>query len=239
MSKDISKSIIRIIQDYCFKNSISSFVNEFSIFVTNQVLPLINAESVSSIKFYDIAKKRQDFFVANELDCKNFCNGLYKCLKNELKFCSFTTFHDYVLDFKRRIENGLFRGFPKDKTSEDTLRCVLALHIKDESFLEARMSSGQSDICVPSQKIVIETKLWSGEEYYNSGFPELDSYLQKQNYTEGYYVIFDYNKTDNEIIKSNGEVFDVIYNTKKIHVLFVKMNATRPSKIYKEQKKAT
>ena len=99
------------------------------------------------------------------------------------------------------MENGNFRGFPKKEVSEDTLRSTLALYIQQETFCEPRSSSGNNDITVPSEKVIIETKLWNGIEYYNSGFPELNDYMDKSNYTEGYYIVFDYNKTPNVVMK--------------------------------------
>lgn len=117
------------------------------------------------------------------------------------------------------------------------MRGTLVLYIKQETFCEPRSSTGNNDITIPSEKVVIETKLWKGREYYNSGILELHSYLTSYNYSEGYYVIFDYNKSTNEVIKEEGEVFDIMYSGKKIHVVFVRMNTTVSSQIYKESKK--
>ena len=63
--------------------------------------------------------------------------------------------------------------------------------------------------------------------------------MDKSNYTEGYYIVFDYNKTPNVVMKERGEIFDTKYQGKLIHVVFVKMNAVRPSQIYKEEKRAS
>lgn len=131
------------------------------------------------------------------------------------------------------MENGNFRGYPKDKTSEDTLRSTLALYIQQETFCEPRSGAGNNDITVPSEHIIIETKLWKGQEYYNLGFPELNDYLEKGKYFEGYYIIFDYNQNPNSVIQKHGDIFDEQYDGKLIHVIFVMMNATRPSQIYK------
>lgn len=97
--------------------------------------------------------------------------------------------------------------------------------------------AGNSDITVPSEKVIIETKLWKGKEYYNSGFPELNDYLEKANYDEGYYIVFDYNKNPNQVIQAHGEFFDKIYEGKLIHVVFIRMNLITPSQLYKADKK--
>ncbi len=73
------------------------------------------------------------------------------------------------------------------------------------------------------------------EVYYNAGFLELDEYLGKRNYNKGYYVIFDYNQSNNAVVKKHGEIYNLQYNKKDICVIFIKMNAVRPSKKYKNR----
>lgn len=237
MHDDISKTIIRIIHDYCFNNSTPLLCNEFALSTAPLIEKHIRSKTLDLGKFREIANKRKDFFVANDVDFTIFCKGLIQKLNYELSFYNGTSFFDSLVTFKRKMENGNFRGFPKDKTSEDTLRSSLTLYIQQETFCEPRSGAGNNDITVPSEKVVIETKLWNGIEYYNSGFPELNEYLDKSNYNEGYYVVFDYNQTTNVIIKERGEIFDEQYQGRLIHVIFVRMNAIRPSKIYSGDKR--
>ena len=235
MSDEFVKHLIRIINDYCFKNSSSLFVNEFSLFLAPKIAHPMKASSLTYREFKRIAEKRKDFFVANDLNSATFCKGLYKNLIYELSFITADCFYDDIVNFKRIVENGNYRGFPKG-TSEDTLRSTLSIYIREETFCEPRSSSGFNDITIPSQKTIVETKLWNGKEYYNAGLPELNDYLTKANYQEGYYVIFDYSKSPNEIVNAFGEVFDTTYDGKIIHVFFVLMNRVPPSKIYRTQK---
>ncbi len=237
MGEDISKTIIRIVQDYCFNNSALILNNEFVLTVSPLITNLLKAGKLNLSELRKAVLKRRDFFHANDLDINFFCKGLFKKLNYELSFYVDVSFYESMIEFKRKMENGNFRGFAKDTTSEDTLRSTLALYIQRETFCEPRSGAGNNDITVPSEKVIIETKLWKGQEYFNSGFPELNDYLNKSKYEEGYYVIFDYNKTLNSIIKENGEVFKVQYDGKLIHVVFIRMNAVSPSKIYKESKK--
>lgn len=235
MSDDFVKHIICIINNYCFKNSSSLFVNEFSLYLASKIVKPMKSNSLTYQEFKKIAEKRNDFFIANDLTPSSFCKGLYKNLKYELSFVSADSFYDDIVNFKRVVENGNYRGFPKG-TTEDMLRCTLSIYIREETLCEPRSSSGFNDITIPSQKTIIETKLWNGKEYYLAGFPELNDYLTKANYKEGYYVIFDYNQSPNETIKSCGEVFDTTYHGKTIHVVFILMNRVSPSKIYKSNK---
>ena len=236
MHDDVSKTIVRIIHDYCFNNSSSLFSNELALSITPLIEKHIRLKTLDLGKFRDILNIRKDFFVANDVDFTTFCKGLFNKLNYELSFYVDTSFFDSLIIFKRKMENGNFRGFPKNKTSEDTLRTSLALYIQQETFCEPRSGAGNNDITVPSEKVIIETKLWDGIEYYNSGFPELNEYLDKSNYKKGYYIIFDYNQTSNKVIKERGEIFDEQYQGKLIHVIFIRMNAIRPSKIYRSQK---
>ncbi len=239
MSEDIAKTVIRIVQDYCFKNSASILNNEFVLTVSPLVTKSIRAGTLNLGEIRKLAQKRIDFFHANDLDITTFCKGLFNKLNYELSFYVDISFKDSMIEFKRKMENGNFRGYPKDKINEDTLRSTLALYIQQETFCEPRSGAGNNDITVPSEKIVIETKLWNGKEYYKSGFPELNEYLDKSKYIEGFYIVFDYNKNDNEVIKKQGEIFDERYQGKLIHIIFIRMNATRPSQIYKKSRANT
>jgi hypothetical protein len=236
MSDDITKTVIRIIQDYCFDNSASTLSDKFSMTIAPLVTKQVKNKKLDLSKFREIAKKRNDFFIANDIDFTDFCKGLFRRLNYELSFYTNISFLESIITFKRKMENGNFRGFPKKSTSEDTLRSSLALYIQQETFCEPRSAAGNNDITVPSEKVIIETKLWNGIEYYQSGFPELNEYLDKIGYCEGYYIVFDYSQTENEIIKTKGDAFDIEFKGKEIHVIFIKMNAMRPSKIYKTRK---
>lgn len=234
---DISKTIIRIVQDYCFSNSAPLFSNEFALYIASSLSAAIERKELTPGAFAKNAGNRRDFFQANDLNAKAFCEGLFKKLNYELAFIEDVSFLGAMKEYKRKMENGVCKGFPKEATSEDTLRGSLVLYIQRETFCEPRSGTGNNDITVPSEKTVIEVKLWKGREYYNSGIPELHSYLTSYNYSEGYYVVFDYSKSANEVIEGNGEVFDIIYSGKTIHVVFVRMNKTVPSRIYQESKK--
>lgn len=231
---NMEQTIIRIIQDYCFENSFIFDCDAFATYLAKSILPNIKNSSLDLPLFKQIATKRKSFFVGNDIQVVDFCKDLFQRINFESKFYVTRTIQDELMAFKRKMEDGNFRGFPKDKTSEDTLRCSLNLYLQHETFCEPRCSGGNCDIAIPKEKTVIETKLWRGEEYYNSGFPELYEYLEKRNYNKGYYVIFDYNKSDSKTIRENGEIYNLKYNKKDICVIFIKMNPIRPSKKYKE-----
>lgn len=221
---DMKQTVIRIIQDYCFENTLVFECDVFATYLSKAILQHIKNNSLDLSLFKQIAEKRKSFFVGNDIQVVDFCKDLFQRINFELQFYINRTIQDELVVFKRQMEDGNFRGFPKAKSSEDTLRCSLNLYLQQETFCEPRCAGGNCDIAIPKEKVVIETKLWKGEEYYNSGFPELGEYLEKRNYKKGYYVIFDYNLTDNPIIKKNGELYNLQYNQKDICIIFIKMN---------------
>ena len=232
---DLSKTIIRIIEDYCSENCAIYLMDRFATTLAPRIIELQRSNTFANVSLYQEVKKRKDFCIANDLNDRSFAYGLYKRLKSELTLFQPETLLDVLKRFKRKMENGAFRGFPKETTSEDTLRCTLVLFLEEDTFMEARAAAGQSDICIPSLKTVIETKLWEGVEYFNSGIPEVTEYIEKYGYSNGYYVVFDYNRSENEIEKNQGHVFDMTYNGYCIHVILIRMNAIRPSKKYANQ----
>ena len=236
MKDDISKTIIRVIQDYCSNHSALNLCTQYALAITPSILEHIKSKTMVYSKFNEITKVRKDFYFANGINFTIFNKGLFKKLNYELTFCNSTSIFVLLRNFKQKMENGNSRGF-RNGTPEDTLRCTLALSIEAETFCEARTSAGNSDIMIPSMKAIIETKIWKGIEYYKSGLFELNDYLEKNKDYEGYYVIFDYTQSINEVIKKKSHIFDEQFQGRVMHVVFIMMNATSPSKIYTEQKK--
>lgn len=235
--KDLSKPLIRIIQDYCFANNASIFCDRFSIFLNNKIIQLLRKKEFNTSEFIKISKVRKDFFVANDIiNIKLFCKGLFEEINKELNYCKEEDFYNFIIRMKYKFEDGLVKRLNKEKTEENELKGILAAFINEETFLEAEMNGGKSDICVPEEKVVIETKLWKGEEYYKSGFPELDTYLENRRYSEGFYVNFDYNYGGCNYSNINNGIFDLEYNNKLIHIIFIKMKPIEPSKKYKINK---
>ena len=234
---EIDQRIIKTIGDYCFRNDAPCFSSDYSLYLAPLVVKDIAKGMFSFASFKKYAKLRGEFFIANDLNVEEFCKGLFEAIKKELGFFTCQSFKDSILEFKRKVENGNYRGFEKEKVSEDTLRSTLCVALQEETFCEARSSSGQSDIIVPAERVIIETKLWRGQEVYNAGLPELCDYLDKANYATGYYIVFDYSKSKNSVVEQYGESFELNINGKQIIVVFVLMNRESPSKLYLKAKR--
>lgn len=235
MTQEYEKTILRFVQDYCYKRNINNLVSEFALTIAPKLARAIMSDSLIHTKFESICIARKDFFIANDLDKKIFLIGLYRELKLELSYYIFDSLLDSLCQYKRRMENGNLKGFPKG-TKEDTLRSSLSIYLQYENFCEPRCGSGNSDMVIPSQQAIIETKIWKGVENYNSGIPELKEYLLRQNYSNGFYVVYDYNSCTNDIIREHGEIFNIKDGAITIHIVFIRMCLINPSQIYKMNK---
>ncbi len=63
-------------------------------------------------------------------------------------------------------------------------------------YLEVQTGRGRIDLLIlhNSQKYIVETKIWEGERSYTTGKKQLAAYMQLEEATEGYYVVFDHRK---------------------------------------------
>ena len=61
-------------------------------------------------------------------------------------------------------------------------------------FLEVQTGRGRIDLLIlhNHQKYIVETKIWEGDRYYQSGKSQLAAYLKLEGMQEGYYVVFDH-----------------------------------------------
>jgi hypothetical protein len=65
-----------------------------------------------------------------------------------------------------------------------------------------------------SFKYIVELKIWRGEEYHKNGLNQLSNYLEINNITKGYLVIFNFNKNKEyteELIKVNNNDIFIVY----------------------------
>lgn len=63
--------------------------------------------------------------------------------------------------------------------------------------IEVQTGRGRMDIIVTHnrQKYIVETKIWRGTHYYQSGKRQLARYLRVEGVTEGFYVVFDHRQS--------------------------------------------
>ena len=63
-----------------------------------------------------------------------------------------------------------------------------------DMFLEVQTGRGRIDLLIlhNQRKYIVETKIWEGDRYYQSGKAQLAAYLKLEGAQEGYYVVFDH-----------------------------------------------
>ncbi len=68
--------------------------------------------------------------------------------------------------------------------------------VQGRMYLEVQTGRGRMDLLIlhNSQKYIVETKIWEGERSYTTGRKQLAAYMQLEEVTEGYYVVFDHRK---------------------------------------------
>ena len=61
-------------------------------------------------------------------------------------------------------------------------------------FLEVQTGRGRIDLLIiyNQRKYIVETKIWEGVRYYQSGKKQLAAYMKSEAAVEGYYVVFDH-----------------------------------------------
>ena len=75
-------------------------------------------------------------------------------------------------------------------------------------YLEVQTGRGRMDLLIlhNSRKYIVETKIWEGERLYTTGKKQLAAYMQLEEATEGYYVVFDHRK--NPVPRTEAETLD-------------------------------
>lgn len=139
-----------------------------------------------------------------------------------------------IFNFKQLVESTGYKAFDLKNLKEEVGRTLLHFYILGHGYREAEMAAGKSDLILPNEKVIIETKIWRDKNRFISGINELSAYLKSQSYDLGYYIVFDKTRRANAIMKENDnkEVFWIKPN-KNIWILciFVKINPISPSQL--------
>jgi len=139
--------------------------------------------------------------------------------------------HSNIMMFKDYIEGTAYEVFRvADTPNEELCRTLLQTFLIPRGFREAHMAGGRCDLIYPEHNIIIETKIWRGEKYFEDGILELKEYLKSQKYRTGYYIVFDNTKKQNAVVKKyKSEVFDIEDDNYLIRCVFITINPIAPS----------
>lgn len=102
--------------------------------------------------------------------------------------------------------------------------------VKADMFLEVQTGRGRIDLLIihNKRKYIVETKIWEGERYYESGKRQLVEYLKSEKSDEGYYVVFDHRRNP-ESRAETDTLEDVTVRSYVIPVLQVKPSSISDS----------
>ncbi|MCP5046776.1 MAG: PD-(D/E)XK nuclease family protein, partial [bacterium] len=84
------------------------------------------------------------------------------------------------------------------------------VQVSDEKRLDIVITYG-------SNKYIVELKIWRGEKYHQAGIGQLCDYLEKQNQSKGYLLIYDFRKKSGQA----GQCHTIEYQNKTIFAAWV------------------
>ena len=133
-------------------------------------------------------------------------------------------FHDYLTptgqialpalldNFRDFIARSGFRILQVPKTPQESVGQHLLIayleefvrHIGGFMHIEAQTGRGRMDIVIThnQQKYIVETKIWRGNRYYQTGKNQLAAYLKLEGTTDGYYVVFDHRQNPEQRVET-------------------------------------
>ena len=116
---------------------------------------------------------------------------------------------DEQIDMPRLLDN--FRDFitragfrilqvpdkPREYIGQHLLYAYLDQFVRNVGgnlYLEVQTGRGRMDLLIihNQQKYIVETKIWEGDTRFASGKKQLSAYMELEDTTEGYYVVFDH-----------------------------------------------
>ena len=101
-----------------------------------------------------------------------------------------------------------------------------------DMFLEVQTGRGRIDLLIihNQRKYIVETKIWEGVRYYQSGKKQLAAYVKSEAAVKGYYVVFDHRKNP-ESQRETEKIGDVEIRSYVIPVLQKSPSATEAKSV--------
>jgi hypothetical protein len=146
---------------------------------------------------------------------------------------------DHILKFKAYAERQLVAPLRRDP-SEENARSILQSYMQplSRTYREAVTGAGRADILLldSASHDVIEVKLWRNISYYEDGLHEVAEYLRTEGLEEGHYVVFDIGACSTIPRAKGAEVWDECFGKRTVHVYFVRLPCTPPSKLGRQRR---
>ncbi len=158
-----------------------------------------------------------------------------------------TEIHNTLLSFKQFVERDGWRALWTDGSikTENIKNCPeeigksqlmaflkgysITFEIRHNTFQEVPEGAGFCDVIHIDhfgRKFVFELKIWRGQQYFDTGIKELDSYLYHEGLNEGFYILF-----DTRIREKNSIITPIrTKNNKTIHVVQIDIAQIPPTR---------
>lgn len=142
--------------------------------------------------------------------------------------------HLLLNKYRDYVERRGFRAFNTEQLKEGAWHYSLDGFINffierlgGETFIEVPSGRGRADILILYQgkKMLIETKIFSDQIYFQHGKHQLVDYLATEGLSEGYYVVFSSKHSQSDTL-----FFDEIIVDKRIYTYIIRTNFQQPSR---------
>lgn len=187
----------------------------------NEFIKLLPTLSIRDIPIPKILEAQKDYL------------GLYldTIRKNVKSFAgrkvSFNNIVEALDQFRTLIERQGFSAV----LNEDVGRSFVQVYLDGSfpqrklQFKEVEVAKGRSDnlLIVDVEKYPFEVKIWKGQKYYEKGLKQIKYYIDHENVSYGFYIIFDPRVRD---YRSGGSVIE--YDSKKIYQISIHISPSKP-----------
>jgi hypothetical protein len=142
-----------------------------------------------------------------------------------------------IIRFKNFVERQAYRDiFIKGKPQESIARTLLQAYLIPRSYREVPVRGGQTDLLLMAKngRLLYETKIWRGPDYYEQGLREIEEYIIGEDDEPGlagiFYVIFDPTKSQCARGYLGDHLTVAQVCERKIHVIVIDLVPPQPSK---------
>jgi len=141
-----------------------------------------------------------------------------------------------ILAFKAYAQRQLVQDLKKDQ-SEQKARGLLQIYLEGQgrTYREVEAGGGRSDIFLLGEitRDLVEVKVWRGQAYHEDGLVELCRYLAAEGLRGGFYVVFEFFRTDP--VTPSRETRSL--EGRDVEVVFVHIPLVSPSKVGSARRK--
>ena len=174
------------------------------------------------------------FFRANRGAKRTFARELESGLRS-VGIVEISTL-ETILAFKAYAERQLVQDLKEDQ-SEERARGLLQIYLEGQgrTYREVEAGGGRSDIFLLGTitRDLVEVKVWRGEAYHEDGLVELSRYLAGEGLRSGFYVVFEFFRTDPVTPSRDTRSLEGC----AVEVVFVHIPLVPPSKVGSARRK--